>query len=109
MEKMVAEFDKRRRIMTASLNECLHDDTPLPGGAFYYFPSMSAFIDTELQGTVVRTADDLCRILLEKARVAAVPGTDFGDSTRLRFSFATSEKNIVEGLKRTAECVREAK
>jgi aspartate aminotransferase len=57
---------------------------------------------------VVRTADDLCKVLLEKARVAAVPGTDFGDSTRLRFSFATSEKNIREGLKRIAECLQEA-
>ena len=109
MEPMLKEFDKRRKILARALNEYLDDDTPLPGGAFYYFPSMSALIDKELQGTVVRTADDLCKVLLEKARVAAVPGTDFGDSTRLRFSFATSEENIREGLKRVAECVQEAK
>jgi aspartate aminotransferase len=43
------------------------------------------------------------------ASLAAVPGTGFGDPSRLRFSFATSEKNIREGLKRIAECVQEAK
>ncbi len=109
MDTMLVEFDKRRKILARALNECLDDDTPLPGGAFYYFPSLAAIIDKELQGTVVRTADDLCRVLLEKARVAAVPGTDFGDSTRLRFSFATSEENIHKGLKRIAECLQEAK
>lgn len=109
VENMLKEFDKRRRIMAEGLNEILKDDTPLPDGAFYFFPSMTAFIDKEIHGTVVRTADDLCGILIEKARVAAVPGTGFGDSMRLRFSFATSEKNIREGLKRIAECVREAK
>ena len=66
---------------------------------------MKAFVDKELDGSIVRTADDLCRILIEKARVAAVPGTGFGDPTRLRFSFATSEKNIREGLSRMAECL----
>jgi aspartate aminotransferase len=109
LDTMLNEFDKRRKILAESLNESLQDDTPLPGGAFYFFPSMAAFIDKEMQGMVVRTADDFCKILIEKARVAAVPGTDFGDSTRLRFSFATSEKNIREGLERIAECVREAK
>jgi aspartate aminotransferase len=109
VENMLKEFDKRRRIMAEGLNEILKDDTPLPDGAFYFFPSMTAFIGKEIHGTVVRTADDLCGILIEKARVAAVPGTGFGDSTRLRFSFATSEKNIREGLKRIAECLREAK
>jgi aspartate aminotransferase len=108
VEKIVKEFDKRRRILTEALAECLKDDTPMPAGAFYYFPSIAAFIDKQMGGTVVRTADDFCRILLEKVRVAAVPGTDFGDSTRIRLSFATSEANIREGVKRIAECVREA-
>ena len=105
VEMLVKEFDKRRKILAEALNECLKEDTPMPGGAFYYFPSISAFIDKKLGGAVVRTADDFCRILLEKARVAAVPGTDFGDSTRIRLSFATSEKNIREGVRRIAECV----
>jgi aspartate aminotransferase len=80
----------------------------MPEGAFYYFPSISAFIDKKLEGTILRTADDFCKVLIEKARVAAVPGTDFGDSTRVRFSFAMAEKNIREGLRRIADCVKEA-
>jgi aspartate aminotransferase len=109
VDKMLVEFDKRRKLLVEGLNECLNDDTPPPEGAFYYFPSMAAFIDKKMQGTLIRTTDDFCRILIEKARVAAVPGTDFGDSTRLRFSFVTSEANIRKGLTRIAECVREAR
>jgi aspartate aminotransferase len=109
VDMLVKEFDKRRRILAEGLNESLSDDTPLPEGAFYYFPSISALIDKKLHGTVIRTADDFCKVLIEKARVAAVPGTDFGDSTRVRFSFATSERNIREGLNRIAECVGGAK
>ncbi|UCD56548.1 MAG: pyridoxal phosphate-dependent aminotransferase [Candidatus Hydrogenedentota bacterium] len=109
IEGMIKEFDKRRRTLAEGLNECLKDDTPLPQGAFYYFPSISSFIDKKIQGASVRTADHLCKIFIEKARVAVVPGTDFGDSTRIRFSFATSERNINEGLRRIADCVREAR
>lgn len=108
VDQMLKEFNKRRLLMAEGLNECLKDNTPPPGGAFYYFPSISAFVGGAIQGAVVGTADDFCKILLDKARVAAVPGTDFGDSTRVRFSFATSEKNIREGLSRIAECVRKA-
>lgn len=108
VEMLVKEFDKRRRILAEGLNMSLSDDTPLPEGAFYYFPSIAKLIDREIQGVSVRTADDFCKALIEKARVAAVPGTDFGDSTRVRFSFATSEKNIREGLQRIADCVNEA-
>lgn len=100
-------FDERRKILAESLNESLQDNTPLPGGAFYYFPSIASLIDKKIHDTVVKDADDLCKVLIEKARVAAVPGTGFGDPTRVRFSFATSEKNIREGLQRIADCVSE--
>lgn len=109
LENWLSEFDKRRRIMVEGLNEILADDTPMPDGAFYFFPSMKAFIGKELQGVKVSDSDALCKVLLEKARVAAVPGTGFGDPSRLRFSFATSEQNIRKGLERIAECVQGAK
>ncbi len=109
LEPWLVEFDARRRILVEGLTEILKDDTPMPDGAFYFFPSMKALVGTELGGAVVRDSDDLCKVLLEEARVAAVPGTGFGDPTRLRFSFATSEKNIREGLKRIAECIQGAK
>ncbi len=108
-EDWLGEFDARRRILTEGLNEILKDDTPLPDGAFYFFPGMTAFAGKELHGVTINDSDDLCKVLIEKARVAAVPGTGFGDPDRLRFSFATSEKNIREGLKRIAECLKEAK
>jgi aspartate aminotransferase len=109
IETMLVEFDKRRCILTEGLAETLGDSTPMPDGAFYFFPSMEALVGKEIYGVTVKDSDDLCGVLLEKASVAAVPGTGFGDPTRLRFSFATSEKNIREGLTRIAECVQEAK
>jgi aspartate aminotransferase len=108
VDMMLKEFDKRRKILAEGLNELFKDNTPPPDGAFYYFPSMASFIDKKVKGVTIRTADDFAKALLDEARVAAVPGTDFGDSTRVRFSFATSEKNIREGLSRIAECLREA-
>ncbi len=107
LEPMLKAFDERRKILAESLNESLEDTTALPGGAFYYFPSIASFIDKTVHGTVVKDADAFCEILLEKARVAAVSGTGFGDPTRVRFSFATSEQKIREGLRRIADCVRE--
>jgi aspartate aminotransferase len=109
LEPWLAEFDARRRILVEGLQEILKDDTPMPDGAFYFFPSMKALVGKTLHGINVGDSDALCKVLLEEARVAAVPGTGFGDPTRLRFSFATSEKNIREGLKRIAECIQGAK
>jgi aspartate aminotransferase len=109
LDAWLAEFDARRRILVEGLQEILKDDTPMPDGAFFFFPSMKALAGKALHGINVGDSDDLCKVLLEEARVAAVPGTGFGDPTRLRFSFATSEKNIREGLKRIAECIQGAK
>ncbi len=108
LEEWLSEFDKRRRIMVEGLNEILGDDTPMPDGAFYFFPSMKALIGKTLHGIKIDDSDALCKVLLEEARVAAVPGTGFGAPTRLRFSFATSEQNIRKGLERIAECVQGA-
>ena len=109
LEDWLSEFDKRRGIMVEGLNKILADDTPMPDGAFYFFPSMKAFIGKTLHGIKIGDSDALCKVLLEEARVAAVPGTGFGDPSRLRFSFATSEQNIRKGLERIAECVQGAK
>ena len=108
LDAWLTEFDARRRIMTESLKKILREDTPLPDGAFYFFPSMAEFIGKELHGTTINNSDDFCEVLIEKARVAAVPGTGFGDPTRLRFSFATSADNIRKGMERIAECLQEA-
>jgi aspartate aminotransferase len=105
-DSWLGEFDARRKILVEGMSGILKDDTPLPDGAFYYFPSMASIVGRELDGVTIHDADDLCKVLLEKARVAAVPGSGFGAPDRLRFSFATSEENIREGIKRIAECLQ---
>lgn len=93
--KMVAEFDKRRRFAHKKLNETgLH--CKLPEGAFYVFP--------ELQGKADSTA--FTNNLLGKANVAVVPGIDFGMNGYIRISYATSMKNLEEGMDRIEKTVK---
>ena len=76
-----------------------------PTGAFYVFPDVSqaAFGKTDTSGKLIQTAADFAESLLSHAKVAVVPGEDFAGPNHVRFSFATSEKNIEEGLARFAE------
>jgi aspartate aminotransferase len=70
-----------------------------PAGTFYAFPDVSAHLG---KTTRHATVDDLCDCLLETWGLALVPGTAFGDDKCLRISFAASEPDLVEGLKRLA-------
>ncbi|MFO0656371.1 MAG: pyridoxal phosphate-dependent aminotransferase [Polyangia bacterium] len=96
-EKMVAEFDARRRVMHRALTAIPDVRCVEPHGAFYCFPDVSAY----LGGTV---PDDiaLSRYLLEEANVAVVPGSGFFAPGHIRLSYATSVPQIEEGLRRLA-------
>ena len=73
-------------------------DCPLPDGAFYAFPNVSHYIKNNKIG--IRDSVQLCEYLLKNFHVALVPGSAFGCDDCLRFSYATSMENIVEGVKR---------
>jgi len=92
MEKMVREYNRRRRIIVKGLNDCGLDCFE-PKGAFYAFPSIA---NTGLSG------EEFARRLLEEQKVAVVPGTAFGHSGNgfLRCSYATATDEIVEALER---------
>ena len=96
--KMVAAFDERRRIIVESLNSIAGFHCIEPGGAFYAFPNIS--------GTGM-DAKTLQNLLLEKAHVATVAGTAFGDNGEgfLRFSYANSKENIIEAIDRIRNCL----
>lgn len=96
---MVRSYDRRRRLMVESLND-MGLDCFEPRGAFYVFPSIRA---TGL------TSDEFCTRLLERKRVACVPGTAFGASGEghIRCSYATSLENLTEALTRIREFVNE--
>ena len=91
VHKMVAEFDKRRKVVVEGLNRLPGMSCATPKGAFYAFPDVSHINPDS------RAAADL---LLERAQVATVPGIVFGEhgEGHLRFSFSTSVETIQAGL-----------
>jgi aspartate aminotransferase len=93
---MVAEFARRREQFVHDLNEVPGFRCEAPEGAFY------AWVD--IRGTGA-SAQDICRILLEDAGVAAIPGAAFGPSGKdfVRFSFASSVANLREAAARIAK------
>jgi aspartate aminotransferase len=89
--RMLAAFDHRRRLMHTRLNEIPGVTCQLAQGAFYLFPNISKF---------GLSSQEFCARLLEKEKVAAVPGSAFGAEGYLRLSYATSEETIAKGLDR---------
>ena len=104
IKKMHAEFSKRARHIYERLS-AIEDVTCVePTGAFYAFPKVSAhYARLGVKGSV-----EFCQQLLEKARVACVPGAGFGCDENIRFSFATSMELIDEGLDRFEEFLKRA-
>jgi aspartate aminotransferase len=98
--KMVAEYKKRRDIVYNLLKEIPGLKTNLPQGAFYFFPDVSAYFGKSDGTTNVKNADDLAMFLLEKANVSTVSGSAFGDEKCIRLSYAASEKDLREAVKR---------
>jgi aspartate/methionine/tyrosine aminotransferase len=98
VETMVAEFRARRQIIIDELNRIEGVRCRMPRGAFYAFPNVSA---------VEPDARRLADYLLEDAGVACLAGTSFGDGGRgyLRFSYANSQQNIREGMRRLREAL----
>jgi len=97
---MVEEFGKRRDYMVERINSIKGLSCIKPNGAFYVMMNISEYIGKELHGVVIKGSDDFANLLLEKANVALVPGSGFGTDIHVRLSYATSLKNITEGLNR---------
>ena len=86
--------------MVKRLNEMPKINCTKPEGAFYAFPKVSGLYNDELNDSF-----KFCEFLLEKARVAVIPGGAFGEEADnyIRFSYATNMQEIEEGLKRIRE------
>ncbi len=105
--KMAGEFDRRRRAIIEGLNRIPGIRCRMPEGAFYAFPDVSGLFGRRWRGTALRSSADVTAFLLEEARVAVVPGADFGSDRHVRLSYACSLDTIREGLARIeAACVR---
>lgn len=99
-------FAARRDLVVAALDAIDGIDCPLPKGAFYTFASCAGLLGRSMPaGERIETDADFCRLLLEQADVAVVPGSAFGFSPFFRISYATSEAELREALARIADFV----
>ena len=102
---MVQEFAWRRDDILRRTLEIPGVTCPKPGGAFYLFPNFSAYFGKLQQAPGQSNSQALADYLLTEARLAAVPGNEFGEDNCLRFSYATSRERIATGLARIKEAL----
>ena len=100
IQYMVDEFKTRRDIVIDLLREIDGFKVNVPEGAFYVFPDISEFFGKTIKGTKIENAIDFSLFILENANVATVTGDDFGSPNCIRISYAASEKDIREAIKR---------
>ena len=107
VHEMGVAFDRRRKLIVGLLNEIPGIECPTPQGAFYVYPSVKGVLGKSIRGKVANTSAELATIILDEVEVAAVPGEAFGPSGYLRFSYATSDEDIVEGIGRIKKLLTE--
>ena len=102
---MVAAFDARRRRIVARLQAMPGIRCAAPQGAFYVFPNVSGLFGRRWKGGTLAGSADVCAFLLEEARIAVVPGAEFGSDRHVRLSYATSDEAIAMGMDRMAAAI----
>jgi aspartate aminotransferase len=102
---MVKAFEVRRNILIDLLKDVKGLKINKPGGAFYLFPDVSELFGKRNGEDIINTANDLCDYLLNVAHVATVSGEGFGDANCIRISYAASEANIREAMRRIIDAV----
>ncbi|MCB8958377.1 MAG: pyridoxal phosphate-dependent aminotransferase [Nocardioides sp.] len=100
VDEMKVAFDRRRRTIVSMLNEIDGVVCPMPGGAFYAYPSVKGLLGTEHEGRRIETSAELAEYILDRAEVAVVPGEAFGSPGYLRLSYALGDDDLVEGVTR---------
>ena len=105
VEKMVSEFRKRKDYIVYALEQIPGVKCFSPEGAFYVFPNVSKVYGHSYKDRKITNSTELIDYLLDEANVAAVPGVAFGSDDHIRLSYATSMKNIEEGIKRIKSAV----
>jgi aspartate aminotransferase len=98
-------FKKRRDMVLAGLNEIPGLKTNTPDGAFYIFFDISSYFGKAYNTFKIKNSHDLSMFLLEEGNIALVSGDAFGDDNCIRFSYAASEKTLMEAVKRIKEAL----
>ena len=105
VQYMVDEFKVRRELILNLLSDIEGFKTNVPEGAFYVFPDVSFFFGKTYKGQKIENATDFSLYLLEYANVATVTGIAFGNPDCIRISYAASQEQIIEAIKRIKEAV----
>ena len=105
VEEMRKAFERRRNLIVKLGREIPGFEVNEPQGAFYLFPKCSAYYGKRFGNKVIETASDLAMYLLEEGHVACVGGDSFGSPECIRMSYATSDENIVEAMRRIKEAL----
>lgn len=100
---MVDQFKTRRDLILTLLNDIPTFKNNVPEGAFYVFPDISYYFGKTLRGHQIKNADDFSMYLLEEALVATVTGDAFGNPNCIRLSYAASQEQITEAVRRIKE------
>jgi aspartate aminotransferase len=105
VEEMRQAFERRRDLIVRLAKEIPGLEVNCPQGAFYLFPKCSSFFGKRCGDRVINTSTDLAMYLLEVGHVATVGGDDFGSPECFRMSYATSDENIIEAMRRIREAL----
>ena len=103
VEQMRQAFERRRNLIVKLAQDIPGLEVNVPQGAFYLFPKCSSFYGKSYESTTINNSSDLALFLLEKGHVATVGGDAFGDPDCFRMSYATSDENIMEAMRRIKE------
>ena len=109
VEEMRHAFERRRDLIVKLAKEIPGLEVNMPQGAFYLFPKCSKYFGKSDGNRVIKNSTDFALFLLEVGHVATVGGDAFGDPECFRMSYATSDENIVEAMKRIKEAVSRLK
>lgn len=109
VETMRQAFQRRRDLIVELAKDIPGLEVNVPEGAFYLFPKCSSFYGKACGNKVINNSTDLAMFLLEEGHVATVGGDAFGDPECFRMSYATSDDNIREAMKRIKETLAKLK
>jgi aspartate aminotransferase len=107
VEYMKKHFAERRNVMVDMVNSIKGLSCRKPKGAFYVMVNFKNIKGKNIAGTKVESSLDFAKLLLDKVKVAVIPGIAFGNDDYIRLSYATSMENIKEGLRRIKQIVEE--
>lgn len=105
VEAMRKAFERRKKLVYNLLSDIDGIEVNDTQGAFYLFPSFRAFFGKSHNGNTIKDSADMAIYLLEEAHVACVAGTAFGAPDNIRLSYATSDENLVEAMKRIKDAL----